>query len=108
MKIEIMEFENLRELLKPLTAAYILKYVLEEDKAIYYMLSDGPNFVYFAFCIDKNYKDEHIKISGSDICSTAEPTATTIMTSTVAYDSLLEKILGSIFPEEEEKEEKKK
>lgn len=107
MRIEVTRFENLYELLKVEQTHYILKYELTAEEAIYYMVADGPNFALLAFCFDKNFAHENIKIENGKAAGCAELNGTTIVTVKVAQDTFLEKILEVIFPDEEEKPKKK-
>jgi hypothetical protein len=92
MNVELMRFENLREFMKPLTSHYILKHDISKTQSIYYSFIDSANFVIFAFCIDKLFKD-YIKIDGSKICESTEQGGTTIVVANIIEDSLLKKII---------------
>jgi hypothetical protein len=105
MPIELMEFDNLYELLKVEQSPYILKYAMNKDEAIYYMISDGPNFILLGYCFDKNFENENITQNNGQIQSSAIPTAVTIRTVNIKNDTFLTKVFEAIYPEECECEE---
>jgi hypothetical protein len=100
IKVELMRFENLYEFIKPLTSHYILRYDLTDYKhlgqSIYFCVIDGSNYVLFAYCIDKKYKD-YIKIEYSGkVCETLEQGGTTTVIAHVIGDTFLEEIIKKI------------
>ncbi len=104
IKTEIIQFETLCEFLKPNTAHYILKYSLDYDKAVYYTVADGINYVLLAFCIDKNFNCERLKVERNKVMSADIETVNTIVIAEVWKDSFLDAVLKTL----DEPEEKKK
>jgi len=103
IRIEIMEFENLYEYLKPCTSHYILKYIVDKNEALYYMVEDSANYVLFAYCFDKNFSTEYVRIENGKVFPSETATGTTIVLATVAVDSLLETLLAELSKPEPKK-----
>jgi hypothetical protein len=106
MRVEVTRFDNLYELLKVEQTHYILKFELNKDDAIYYMIADGPSFALLAFCFDKNFTHENIKIENGKAMDCTELNGTTIVTVKIEEDTFLEKILECIYPDEEKPKKK--
>jgi hypothetical protein len=92
-----MQFENLREFIKPSSSCYVLKYELGDEDAVYYTIADGSNFALLAFCLDKNFKTENVKIEGDKIIEATGPSGTTVVLANVINDTFLEAVLDEYF-----------
>ena len=103
IKTEVIQFETLYEFLKPNTAHYILKYPLDDDEAVYYTLADGVNYVLIAFCIDKNFKCEYLKVEKGKVIPSNTDIPNTILIAEVCSDSFLDAVLNALSAPEEEK-----
>ncbi len=108
MLFEIMEFKSLYELLKIEQTHYILKFELDKDEAIYYMISDSPNFTLLGFCFDKNFVHENIKVENGQVIDSQELSGTTIVTVNVKEDTILAKVMMALYPEEKKPKKTKK
>ena len=113
--VQAIEFENLLEFLKPNTNHYVLKFEIDEDTAVYYTIADGANFALLAFCIDKNFKSENVKIICGKVIEANDLGGTTITLAHVINDTFLSSVLDQYYNDEnceceecKEKEKKKK
>ena len=92
--VEILQFTNLFEFLKPTTSHYILRYKLDclSKKSLYYCLIDGSQFVLFAYCIDQDFVG-NVKIENGRVCSCTGQSGTTIVVADIVKDSLLQEVI---------------
>lgn len=101
--VEIMEFENLKELLKIMTSHFILKYdTSDKEKAIYYAIVSSVNSETVCFCLDDNIKEDFLQYSDitGKFTPIDKPKGRCIAITRVEYDTLLEGILEEYTKEE--------
>src|SRR4030065_1506044 len=98
--VQAIEFENLLEFLKPNTNHYVLKFEIDEDTAVYYTIADGANFALLAFCIDKNFKSENVKIICGKVIEANDLGGTTITLAHVINDTFLSSVLDQYYNDE--------
>jgi len=102
INVHVIQFENLLEFLKPNTNHYVLKSELDDENSIYYTIADGANFALLAFCIDKNFKANNVKIESNKIIEANECSGTTITLAHIIVDTFLYSVLDEYFDDEEE------
>ncbi len=106
-RVQVIEFENLREFIKTQSSHYILKYEDGGEEAIYYSVIDTSHFVVLAFAVDKNFKSENIRVESDKIIPANELTGNTITLAKVAMDTFLEDTLEAYYNKPKEKCKKK-
>ena len=103
----MIEFENLKELMKTQDSHYILKFDLEDEQSVYYSVCSLNSCDMIIFCIDKKFNSEAIKFVDGKYIGTND-VVNSIALANVNVDTLLFGVLKDYFDDEPTHEKKKK